>query len=30
VTRDFNVIHGDSTDFEQTAIGDSSIVVIGD
>jgi hypothetical protein len=30
VSRFFNVIHGDATDFEQTAIGDSAIFVIAD
>lgn len=29
VTRSFNVIHGDATDFEQTAIGDSAIFTSG-
>ncbi len=28
VTRSFNVVHGDATDFEQTAIGDSAIFTI--
>ena len=29
VTRFFNVIHGDETDFEETAIGDSKLFTIG-